>query len=310
MTIDEITKDDLIEASMVASFDFVDLLSSVSNFLKNDAYKIRGFYLGDVSKIPAGELRSLSSLLLKIGDGINALNSNKNSFDLYKNWILMEMLEESLLSLETIDNFKIWSRSSRDINVFAGNIEIDYVQKQNQTIEDIQSSTGLNPDDWTSLAIRNNLKEEDYNSEGGKSLKVIFPNLGTSILQSVIGPVTDGFSSYGIDIKKKIEFNDDDLVILGNLETLFQSIDILLSLRKGDNPAFPLLGLDQVSILGANRGSILFPVIFRQITDTFRSDDTLAGIEIKKVEPIKDSINIDLIIYARFKQSTQGLIQI
>jgi len=129
-------------------------------------------------------------------------------------------------------------------------------------------------------------------------------------LESVVSAIDNGLKSFGLDIKKKIEFSGDDLVVLSNKDTLLQSADILLSLKKGDNPQVPNLGIDQVSVLGNSKGSFLFPIIFRQIIEIFSTDDTFSSVEVGKISFQADAVFIEVTVSSRYKETIEGLVQL
>lgn len=312
MSFEELNRDDLLDLELISGIPIISVYEQISNFLNTEAQQIRAFFEGRVDFVVAQQFRQLDKMLDLTVRTIDNLTNNKYRFDLYKNWIVIENLEDSLLSLQTLKNYSIWSRSNRNINIYAGNVEVSYIQKQEQTLEQIEVESGSLDSDttWYESAIRNMLKEEDYTNEGGVPLKIIFKNAPTAFLESVVSAVDNGLKSFGLDIKKKIEFSGDDLVTLDNKETLIQSADILLNLRKGDNPSVPNLGIDQVSILGSNKGSFLFPVIFRQIIELFATDDTFSSVEVGKISFNQDAIFIDVTISSRYRETIEGLVQL
>lgn len=312
MSFEELNRDDLLDLELISGIPIISAYEQISNFLNTEAQQIRAFFEGRVDFVVAQQFRQLDKMLDLTVRTIDNLTNNKYRFDLYKNWIVIENLEDSLLSLQTLKNYSIWSRSNRNINIYAGNVEVSYIQKQEQTLEQIEVESGSLDSDitWYESAIRNMLKEEDYTNEGGVPLKIIFKNAPTAFLESVVSAVDNGLKSFGLDIKKKIEFSGDDLVTLDNKETLIQSADILLNLRKGDNPSVPNLGIDQVSILGSNKGSFLFPVIFRQIIELFATDDTFSSVEVGKISFNQDAIFIDVTVSSRYRETIEGLVQL
>jgi hypothetical protein len=308
MTFEELTRDDLIDAELISGINFIDAFEKTKDFLNLSAPKIRAFFFGNTNNVVAKEFRELRMLLSELINLKNRMCDNNRIFNFYKHWIILENIEDSITALETLSNFSLWSRSNRDINIYAGNIEVDYTQKQEETLEQIALDAGV--ESWYNIAVRNQLKEEDYSSEGGKNLKVIINNAPSVFLQSVVDQIDTGLKTYGIDISTKIEFNDDEIVYLSNKDTLMQSSNILLNLRKGDNPSLPDLGIDQVSVLGASRGSFLFPVIIRQLTEVFSTDDSFGAVRVGKIKFEQDAVFIEVEINSRYKETIEGLVQL
>jgi len=312
MTFDQLTRDDLLEIQISTGIDLISIYESISDFMKTEAIRIRNFFDGTLDSVVAQEFKKLDLLVDRTQRTVNDLINAKEQLNLYSSWVALEDLEDSLLSLQTLQNYSLWSRSNRNINIFAGNVELDYLQKQEQTLEDIEIESGSsNPDiSWYQTAIRNQLREEDYSSAGGIPLKIILKNSPTAFLESVIDQIDNGLKSYGIDLDKKIQFNNNDLRILGNRNTLLQSAEILLNLKKGDNPSLPSIGIDQVSILGSSKGSFLFPLIFRQLIEIFSTDDTFGSVEVGQIKFEQDAVFINVQVSSRYKETIDGLIQI
>lgn len=312
MSFEELTRDDLLEVELMSGIDVISLYEEINSFMNNEALQIRAFFEGTIDSVVAAQFRKLDQLHDKTFSTIDKLTNNKEEFIQYKSWVLLEDLEDSLLMLITLKNYSLWSRSNRNINIYAGKVEIEYIQQQQETLEQIEVKSGSVDFDstWYQTSIRNSLKEEDYSSEGGIPLKIIFKNAPTVFLESVVAQIDNGLKSFGLDISKRLKFRDDDLVVLENRETLYQSAEILLNLKKGDNPNLPNLGLDQVSILGSSKGSFLFPVIFRQIIDVFSTDDSFGGVEVGKISFEKDAVFIGVQASSRYKETIEGLIQI
>jgi len=138
--------------------------------------------------------------------------------------------------------------------------EFDFTLKQNQTIENlIQDIGSSNRDqDWINLALRNDLKEEDYTPEGGVVLKATFQNNAKIEILSVLDNI-QGTNVYGKDIYRRFIFEDNDLLSLSPENTIHQAFDINIELRRGDNPEFANDGLQSSLIVGSNLNSILYP---------------------------------------------------
>jgi hypothetical protein len=312
MNFDDLSRDDLLEFEIKTKIEVIDVYQTVNQFLNNEAERIRSFFEGRLDYIVAQEFKALEQVKSLVLSTLEKIQSNRQIFNKYKDWLVLEDLEDSLGVLETLTNYSIWSRSNRNINIYAGKVEFDYLLKQEQTLEQIEVESGSIDSDvtWYDSAIRNMLREEDYTSEGGVPLKIIFKNAPTTFLESVISAIDSGLKSFGLDIKRKLEFSGDDLVVLSNKETLIQSAEILLNLKKGDNPQFETLGLDQISILGSNKASFLFPVVFRQIIEVFSTDDTFSSVQVGKISFSSDALFIDVTVSSRYSESIEGLIQL
>lgn len=312
MNFDELNRDDLIEMEVFLNIPIISVFENLEEFNNLHAPLIRGFYDGKGLRYNSDSIRSLNKNITDLKDVLESIAINKNDFNKYKYWIIVEILEDSLTYLKTLSNYALWARSPKDISVYGQGLEQDYVQRQNETLKQIEVKSGsTNFDlDWYNLAIRNSLREEDYTNQGGTPLKIILRNIDNAIVESVVDIIDNGLKSYGFDIYRKLTFEDDDLVVLDNKETLKQSAYILTSMSKGDNVKFPELGFDKISLLGSNVGSFLYPLAIRQVIELFSTDDSFAGIEIDKMKIEQDSIKMEINITTRFKESLEGLIEL
>ena len=122
---------------------------------------------------------------------------------------------------------------------------------------------------------------------------------GDSIfIESVVDNIV-GEKILGKDILYKTTFENDDLLVLSYKDTFFQSVNILMKLKKGDNPEFYDLGLQKNVAVGSNINSISYPVLLRQISEAFQTDDTIKSQEITGFRKEQDAIFIDMEIESK-----------
>jgi len=170
-----------------------------------------------------------------------------------------------------------------------------------QTLENLSKTVGSVDveNDWIKIALRNDLAEEDYTTEGGNVLSIAFRNKLKINIQSIVDNI-DGEKIYGIDINKQITFIDDDLQALSYQDTIKQTVDVLANLRMGHTPEFPLDGVQSKLVVGSNRNSVAYPILFRQLYSTFQKDDTLKSFAVKKIENTEDILEMDFEVETRF----------
>jgi len=126
---------------------------------------------------------------------------------------------------------------------FSPNPEVEIPFNQGQTLESIERDRIGNSDwqnSWANLALKNDLREEDYTPEGGFLIKANFDFVASDFRINAIVDSPIGDRVLGLDIANKIEFdvNEQDLVVLSPKDTFTQNANNLLNLRKGDNPEF------------------------------------------------------------------------
>ncbi len=216
----------------------------------------------------------------------NLIKIHSNSFDGIDDWELIDFIEDIKIKIDTINNTSKWSRSAKSPNSWqqSSSIQSKAQLKKNQTIEDLTLSVYNDPDaqnSWINISIQNNLFEGDYSIFGGKILNIVqqmgsMPNL---FLSSVVDNLA-GEKLYGLDFDKKINWINNDLSILSHIDTVKQSVNILLGLKKGEIPEFPNMGIDQNLLAGSDVGSLFYVSIIRQLTALFQSDDSLRNFNV------------------------------
>lgn len=287
----------------MTNYNLTLFLVDFSNFFTGSLQSIFDYFKGESVDVPSQELTELNRLY-KEGLKIRSLFiSYQDSFDNYSYWELVDDIDIIITKIETFLNSSKWLRSSISDSNYTRTSEFDLLLKQNQTIENLSTEIGYSDkdQDWVELAIKNDIIEEDYTSQGGIFLKVTFQNNLSINIISIIDNV-QGTNVYGKDIFQKLIFEDDDLKALGPKDTLYQSFKINLELRQGDNPQYPKDGIQSSLIAGSNISSVLYASIFRQLYETFFKDDTFKNLSIQDVKQEIDSIGITVKAQSRLDE--------
>lgn len=217
-----------------------------------------------------------------------------NDFDSYKYTYIVDLFEDSVHSVELMDNYAKWLRSSFDLSKNTKQIQL----RQNQTIESALSENNYSntDDDFAEITINNRLNELDYSSKGGMTIKLskIDKNSNSVInINSVVDIITpDNF--LGKEIYRKISFVEDDLVTLDSKSTFEQDVSILIALKRNENPEYAEDGMDKALLSNKNNLNYMLPIIIRQLKRTISSDDTIEYFTVKGVLLEKDALFISL----------------
>lgn len=220
-------------------------------------------------------------------------NTHKSSFRTVLMWDFYEYIQTVRKQILTLSNAGKWLRSSQSVNSYIRNGQVQYTIRQNETMITIADRIANRQDplnDWTDVAVKNDLNEEKYTREGDVLLNIELQGRTTNFKLESVVDIINGKSVYGKDIDQNITYLDNDLKVLSYDDTLKQSADILLSLRKGDNPQFRDSGITGVIGVSQNLQGILFPSLYRQISDLFSSDDSFKSIILKDVGYEKDGV--------------------
>lgn len=296
----------LQEFQQITNYDLVKFFTDFTNFMKLRYNQMVDFYTGNADKLDRNILHELQNLNSQITIVYDLIESHKHRLNNLKWWDLITEIDNVDLSLKTTNKIDKWLRSSVTTTAFSQNIQFDYVLRQNQTLENV-SNTVLNErnwqDDWTKIAFDNDLREEDYTPAGGNQLKVYFKNAINSFnIESIVDNIV-GEKVLGLDIYRKITFENDDLKTLSYQDSFKQAVLILSTLKKGDNPACPEHGFSKNITAGGNINMVAYPAIFRQMATTFSNDDSMKSFAITKIRRETDALYLDFTVESRLDET-------
>lgn len=219
----------------------------------------------------------------------NAFDNNLKRFPNTDYWELIDKFGDVQIKLDSVANLSKWQRSSR-LNRYDSSVSVEYIQKQNETLEVISKKSGsVSPEnDWEQLAIQNDIIEEDYTSEGGVLLDITFNNNANFNLRNIVDSL-GGENVKGKDLFTKFEFENGDLKIVTGDDAIEQTFETILNTVKGSIPEFPEDGINS-SVIGSNVRFIQYPSIFRGLTQMFQKDDRFSSISLLNVERVGDNV--------------------
>ena len=306
------TKDTLDDFYAETGINIEGVMDRFITFVDRQRGKIVEYYSGNSRLLDVDAFDSLNSVSEEVEQLLEQFYLWKDSFSRLDYWDLLEYVEEMRLKLMTTANISKFLRSSIEKGHFNRFIEAKYSMKQNQTLEDVANTAlnSLNPvNDWVDIALRNDLREEDYNTRDGKLLSVVFDqNGGITNVMSVVDNI-NGENINGLDIYQKFTFEDDDLKTLSYADTIKQAADIASKLRRKDNPEFPDDGIQSNAAVGNDVISISYPVIFRQLFNVFAKDDTFNSFSITNVKMEKDNLLLEAEIVTKYGDFLQSKIR-
>lgn len=299
--------DTLDKFTRITGFDYSLYLNDFFIFNENQKQKIFDYYEG-FSEVDGAAFRELDRLRSESKNAINIATFNRESFSMFDDWDLFEFLEDVDRKLNTIFNSSKYLRSAINTGNFSPNPLVDVTLSANKTLESLASDLSSDDpqNDWSNIFLNNQLTEESYTSDGGNLLKVTFEGANPLFLTSTIDNIDSSEKVYGLDIQDKLEFADNNLKVLSYSETLNQSSKILSELKRGDNPEFPEQGVDVKSIVGSTFASVTFPSIFRQLYQSFATDDSFRSFSIIDVQSSGDYFSIFYQITTRSNEVVEG----
>lgn len=305
--------DDIIDSfESITKYDVGQFLADYISFVEIDYPNIANYYSGFSDILPKDSFNALNNLGDERKKIIDIIMLNSSSLDNYQYWVLTEYIEDIGFALETANNASKWLRSNLTSDGYRQNVVLDFTMSQNQGLEQVErdSLRSNNPDGWVDTALENQLREEDYDLNGGKLIKVIFKENASIVLNSVVDNINSSEKTYGKDIDRRILFENDDLICLSYNDTLLQSAKILADLKRGGDPAFPDRGLDVKNIIGGNLAGISYPTIFRQLAGNFATDDSFKSFAIVDVKTEREAVILQFQVETRAGEVLDDVIPI
>ena len=285
----------------LTNFDLRGWMQDFYDFIFDNRQDIINYYSGVTSTPNRESFEALDDMIKRTNELTGVVEGRKNSLKTGAMWDLIDNIASAKTALQTIDNSSRWLRSAISKNNFNPNPEIEHVMHQLQTLEAIASDVFGSSDrdqDWTTIALNNAIKEEDYTTQGGVTIKTQLINGAAVRVESVVDNI-QGENIYGKDIDKTFTYEDNDIKVLSPNDTIKQAVQIMAELRRGDNPEYPSLGVQSNLILGVSSGSIAYPALFRHWFATFATDDTLKSFTISGINQKEDFVEFEFKVETR-----------
>jgi len=290
----------------LTKYRLADYFDRYLQFVEQDYPKIVAYYTGRADEANMDAFFELQQLRQETERVVMLFVDKKEALrESAEHWEIMEKVDDILLTLETVDNTAKWARSSITKNNFNPKPEVQFTMRQRQTLERVWSDELGNPnrdDEWIKIAFRNDLREEDYNTMGGAVVSVSYGGQTSSIIVRSVVDNMIGEKVYGLDVQKRMEFEDSDLKVLTYKETIKQAAEILSELRREGNPEFGDHGLQRELFVGVDMAGVQYPAIIRQMTATFGTDDTFKSFQVTAIRQEQDAVFIDFSVETRLSE--------
>lgn len=281
--------------SKITRYDLSNFILDCDEFFKSDFVEILNFYNGSTRSLNILSLRKMADLISEVNK-VNSLFSNyKQMFVTVDYWELCVLLENVKSKLLFTNKISKYLRSSIVMGRSKRGTSFEYTMSPEETLERISKDVLDNPDyenNWFDIALENDLKESDWDIEGGKKLNLsnnaFQANLVTSVFDNLIGD-----RIYGKDLKKKLTLTDDDLETLDYKETVNQTVEIISRISKNDIPEFSSMGMNSSIWKGSNASQINLPIIVRELAGLFKTDDLFTDFKVRSINYSEGDIRIN-----------------
>lgn len=279
--------------------DVQSFLDRFSFFVSSRFYTDVYDYYSGVLKEPNSEaFEYLKSLEKDCNSILSQIKPFKNLLITISDTNLLYQIEDAKIKLKTVRNLAFFLNTNVDNS---NGLEIAYTLAKNENLQDVSDNVLNNDDflnDWVQIALKNRVNEISYNKDGGLVVNLVSrKDLAVGSVQTVLGSQV-GTNALGKDIQRKIEFQNNDVKILGNVETFLQSIEILLNLQRGDIPSNPRLGITTEGVVGSNLNTLNFPITLRELANNFAQDDTIESFRVLDLERKNDYLLVNLEVTA------------
>ncbi|HNQ20071.1 MAG TPA: hypothetical protein PKI46_03305, partial [Bacteroidales bacterium] len=218
-------------------------------------------------------------------------------------WELFEFFEDIRTKLQTISKLSKYLRSSRTDYNFSTGFAHPYTTSNEQTLEQISSNILNDKDsdnDWLKISMSNDLTEVEYDIDGGEDIILYREKFAQNFVTSVIDNMV-GEKIYGLDIQRKLEFSNDDLKVLPYKETVFQTVEILSNLRKGDIPEFSYIGVNQKLYVGSNIANLAYSALIRELNRVFQTDNLFINFKVLEIKIEQDTYILKFQVETKYK---------
>jgi len=298
----------IIKFEELTKYKLSDFTSSVYKFLKEDYPKIIYFFAGNINTLDSRILNEHKRLLKESDIVIQQFKSNAEKLETVEFWELLDFIEDLRTKLQTVSKTSKYMRSSRiDVNSGKG-LAHQYSLGDGQTFEGVSRNILQDNDsenDWSKIALTNDLLESGWDLDEGKQVTIYREKLMASPVTTFIDNMI-GERVYGIDIDRKITFENNDIKTLSYKDTVFQSADILSGLAKGDIPQYPILGVDKSLYVGSNIGMMSYSAVARELEKSFSTDDLFINFSITDIELIEDAFKLKYSVDTKYKMIVEN----
>lgn len=285
----------------LTNYRLQDFVIEVGDFFDSEMPIIVRFYLGQRTILDRKYLKHLNALTEESINVLSIFRSFKNIMSTVDYWELLDGIEDLKGKLKYAQNISKYVRSSLIKGKVKNSYVFNHIMGPEETLENVSRDILKNTrseDDWSEIALDNDLREVDWDIDGGTELELNDTTFQAGIVTSMIDN-TIGDRIYGKDLTRLLEFSDDDLLVLEYKETAIQTVDTLSKLSKNDIPEFPSIGINSNIWKGTNFSKLNYPLIIREMNLVFATDDLFKDFKVLEIKHVEGDI------YIKFEVNTK-----
>ena len=219
----------------LTDFKLNQFLIECNSFFQNDYPLLYNFYSGKLTINPVSSVDRYKSLKEQVVQLFSIFKTSEYLLNTCEYWEVYDFIDDLNVKFSTINKLSKWLRSSQVNSTYTQQFSIDYVLNNGMSVEEaVSTMTGNENEIYANkLMIDNDLDERDYDLSGGQILKIQNQKTSTGVDVTTIVDSTEGEKIYGLDLAKKLAWENDDLKVLSYKDTLLQTIEICSKLVKG-----------------------------------------------------------------------------
>jgi hypothetical protein len=297
----------IIEFEDLTKYKISTFTSDVYKFLKEDYPQITYYFAGSIDTVESRILNEHKRLLKEADIVIQQFKTNAEKLETVDFWELLDFIEDLRGQLQRIVKISKYMRSSRVDYTSGKGFAYQYTLGDGQTLEGISRDIlqdENSEDDWSKIALNNDLLESNWNIDEGKQVTVYREKTMESPVTTFVDNMI-GERIYGIDIDRKITFENNDLKVLSYKDTVYQCVDVLSSLKKGDVPEFPYLGVNSSLYVGSTTAMLSYDSVVRDLTRNFSTDDLFINFNVSDISLQDDSFYLEYSVDTKYQLVVQ-----
>lgn len=296
----------VVDFQKVTKYPIVQFIEDYNNFMDKDYPEIDRYFSGEIFSIENSHLIEYNRLRTESKTLLAQFENFTNKLSTCGYWELLEIIEEISVKLEKISKLPKYRRTSLGVRGYASAIRVKGVVGGFTTVEDLANKvTNLNGEntDWIDLMLQNDLSEIDWEIDGLTSMDVLVNNKQNVIVTTVLDqPI--GERVYGIDLDKKVTFEDSDLKVKKWKDNLEQKCNILMALSRGDVPENMLFGVNASLIRGITGSQVSYPVVAQGLQDNFLQNDLFQKVDITDITVENGTMTVSCEIKTKYDYKT------
>lgn len=225
----------------ITNYPIVVFLTKYVEFSQNNYNDIYNYFSGEKEDVSQESMSNLNWLLGECSKIISVFKSFENKLNNCGYWELMELIDNINTELEKLKKTPKYARTVKTKTSYKRTVQYNSQIGGGVTVEDVANDLTMQEStEWQKILQENDIKEFQWEIDKIRGVNAFTSGSFTPASTIIDQPIGDRV--YGSDIRQTIDFKNGDLILVTGKLNLEQKIGILLNLKRGDVPEFPLFG--------------------------------------------------------------------